>query len=137
MREIVFNVDLHDDMAFEFKSYVTDNDFKTNKAALQDILKKFFNISIHFKGKYSNILYKLLKHNIQDEITYTLEELRTKIFIPKYSYQQYSDLKKNVILKAVSEIDKKSEFHLSFEEIKDNQLVTGITFIKTLKKVKQ
>ena len=78
---------------------------------------------------YSIRLYELMKKwEFLGNWEYPLEELRGKLGVEEGTYPKYSNFKARVLSRAVEEVNKKTDFHISFEEIKKGRSVVRIKF---------
>jgi plasmid replication initiation protein len=92
-----------------------------------------------FKNKYSIRLFELLKMQIkqskienegEEEVRYTIAELRELLAVEGYS--RWAEFKRNVIDKAVDEINEYSDiFRISYDTYKHGKNVESINFIVT------
>ena len=87
-----------------------------------------------FKSKYSIRLYELLAKWIKLEQTekYELSDLRNKLGILENEYKSVAYLKRDVLDKAVKEINEKSDLDVKYNQFKVGRNITHIQFkIKT------
>ena len=85
---------------------------------------------------YSIRLYELMKKwEFIGSWEYSLEELRGKLGVEEGTYPKYSNFKARVLSNAVKEVNEKTDFYISFEEIKKGRSVARIKFsIKNVSK---
>lgn len=84
---------------------------------------------LQFKSTYSFRFYELLKQYLKvGERTFIINDLKLKLDIGEKEYPKYANLKQKVIKVAVSEINKFTDLHIDFEEIKTGRKVTGVKF---------
>lgn len=78
---------------------------------------------------YSIRLYELMKKwEFLGTWEYPLEDLRGKLGVEEGTYPKYSNFKVRVLSRAVEEVNKKTDFYISFEEIKKGRSVERIKF---------
>ena len=78
---------------------------------------------------YSIRLFELMKKwEFLGNWEYPLEELRGKLGVEEGKYPKYSNFKARVLSRAVEEVNEKTDFHISFEEIKKGRSVARIKF---------
>ncbi|WP_326493425.1 replication initiation protein [Clostridium tagluense] len=64
-----------------------------------------------------------------EQITISIDALRTMFCIQPYEYSRYNDFKRKVLLQAQKEINlDKTDISLDFKEIKTGRKVTSIKF---------
>lgn len=79
---------------------------------------------------YSIRLYELMKKwEFLGTWEYPLEDLRGKLGVEEGTYPKYSNFKARVLSRAVQEVNEKTDFHISFEEIKKGRSVERIKFM--------
>lgn len=75
-------------------------------------------------------IYQLLcQHAYKNEVVYSLEKLRFLLNIESHEYKKYNDFKKDVLEKALKEINISSSLKFSYKEIKTRRKITAIHFI--------
>lgn len=90
---------------------------------------------LSMKSKYAIRLYELLKsHSNQKVVSYDVARLRGLMLIDKYP--QYKEFKRNVIDKAVSEINLYTDLDVSYEPQKTGRSVTSLLFNMKKKETK-
>jgi plasmid replication initiation protein len=78
---------------------------------------------------YSIRLYELMKKwEFLGNWEYPIEDLRGKLGVEEGTYPKYSNFKARVLSRAVEEVNEKTDFHISFEEIKKGRSVEKIKF---------
>jgi plasmid replication initiation protein len=84
---------------------------------------------MQFKSTYSFRLYELFKQyeNIGHR-SIGIDELRSILEIGKTQYAKYSNLKQKVISVGLNEINKNTDLHIDYEEMKDGRKVKTIKF---------
>lgn len=98
-------------------------------------IKLSLTIQNKFTSKYSLILYELAKefYRERDEKGETpwieIESLRTLIGLENGEYREYKALKRDVLLKAIKEINKVSDLIISFVDKKESRKVSALKFI--------
>jgi len=98
-------------------------------------------VLLSFHSKYTSRLYLLLKSNYDRQknynrnffTTYDLEELRSRFELPKSYIDYYRNFKEKFLLKTLEEINKKTDFHISFKELKTGHKITSINFCMSKK----
>lgn len=84
---------------------------------------------IQLKSAYSIRIYELLKqYQVIGERSIKIKDLKEMLGIGKKMYGRYFNFKKRVILPACEEINKKTDIHTAFEEIKIGRRVDKIKF---------
>ena len=92
------------------------------KYSLQEVL--------NFKSLYSMRIYQLLcQFDYKGEVIYTLEKLKFLLNIDLHEYQRYNDFKKDVLEKALKEINRSSTLKFIYKELKTGKKITSIHFI--------
>ena len=85
---------------------------------------------IRFQNKYSFKIYELLKqHERFKSRTFTLDQLRYYLGIPKEQYQVYKYFKNSILNPVTDEITSKSDIAISYEPITRGRKITGIKFV--------
>jgi len=114
----------------ELKPYLLELKSHFTQYQLENVMK--------LKSFYSIRLYELLKqYESFNERTFEIKELRELLGIAEHKYKKYNHFKERVLFTATNEITQKTEFVVSFEEIKRNRKFTKIKFIfKREKKIK-
>ena len=106
----------------ELKPYLLELKSHFTQYQLENVMK--------LKSFYSMRLYELLKqYESFNERTFEIIELRKLLGISEDKYKKYNNFKKKVLLVATNEITQKTEFVVSFEEIKKNRKFTKIKFV--------
>src|SRR5690606_6854051 len=84
---------------------------------------------LRLRSDYSIRVYELLKqYESLKERTFSIEELRYRLHIPKDKYKLYGHLKGRVIKKTQTELAEKTDLSFTFEEKKKGNKVIGVTF---------
>jgi len=84
---------------------------------------------LSLNSTYSIRLYELMKKwQHLGKWENSVEELKLKFGIPKDSYQRYNHFKTRVILRAVEEVNEKTDLFINFKEIKKGRGVDRIEF---------
>jgi plasmid replication initiation protein len=84
---------------------------------------------LSLNSTYSIRLYELMKKwEFLGTWEYPLEDLRGKLGVEEGKYPKYSNFKARVLLRAVEEVNEKTDFHITFEEIKKGRSVEKIKF---------
>lgn len=79
---------------------------------------------------YSIRLYELMKKwEFLGSWECPLEDLRGKLGVEEGKYPKYSNFKARVLSSAIEEVNEKTDFHISFEEVKKGRSVERIKFI--------
>lgn len=83
-----------------------------------------------FTSQYSIRLYELIIKflNIGNSGKYPLSELRDRLGVGVNEYCKMSDFKKRVLDVAITEINKKTDVYISYEQFKEGRLITHILF---------
>jgi plasmid replication initiation protein len=90
--------------------------------SLKEVLK--------FKSLFSMRIYQLLcQHAYKNEVIYSVEELRFILDIEPHKFTRYNDFKKDVLDRALSEINLNSTLKFTYKEIKTSRKITAIHFI--------
>lgn len=99
---------------FEFSSMLKDRILYPDMYTPLDVL-----IISGMKCKYSIVLYELLKDYLDAPVfpKLTIKQFRTLMGIEKHKYKAFRELRRNVIDKAVQEINEKTEIDCSYELI--------------------
>jgi len=107
------------------------------KPYLLQLKKQFTKINIvdtfKFKSAHAIRIFELLlQYESIGKRTTTIEELRTWCGIEQDEYADYFDLKRKVINRAKDEINAKTEYHVTYVELKESRKVSSIqwTFSK-------
>jgi hypothetical protein len=118
---------------YNLPNMVKDSLLKNNKQALFAQIN--LAIKKNLKHKYSLILYDLIKDYENVEIPEITMEQFKELFGVKRKYKSFSDLKKRVIIPAVTEINNNPdiEFKVDISLKKQGSKYTHIKFIKTIK----
>ena len=90
---------------------------------------------LQFNSKYSSRLYLLLKADFDRQkrhkqnlfVIYDIEYLNNRFELPK-SYNQYSNFKDKFLLKALEEINEKTDLQIDYFERKTGRKITSIEF---------
>ncbi len=93
-----------------------------------------------FKSKFSIRLYELIQKWINNSTTqkYEIQDLREKLGVAVSEYKTMSLFKVNVLEKALSEINAKSDLTVNYEQFKEGRVITHIQFkMKTKDEPKQ
>ena len=86
------------------------------------------------RSKYAVTLYEILEAYVnrrESSLTVSLEEFRSWLKVPEDAYNDWKDLKRNVVLPAVDEINQHGEeggFFVSYEGVREGKVVTKIRF---------
>jgi plasmid replication initiation protein len=83
-----------------------------------------------FKSKYSIRLYEILiKHKeLSNTKKYSITEIRKLLGLELNEYERIAVLKRDVIDKAVSEINKKTDINVKYDQFKEGRNITHIIF---------
>jgi len=83
-----------------------------------------------FKSKYSIRLYELVVKWLANAVTqkYAVADLRAKLGLEPSEYKTMSLFKTNVLDKAITEINHKSDLEVSYEQFKSGRTITHIQF---------
>lgn len=83
-----------------------------------------------FKSKYSIRVYELVVKWLTNTVTqkYEVSDLREKLGLELSEYKTMSLFKANVLDKAVTEINAKSDLQVSYEQFKSGRTITHIQF---------
>lgn len=85
---------------------------------------------LSLNSTYSIRLYELMKKwEFLGKWECPLEELRGKLGVEEGKYPKYANFKARVLLRAVEEVNEKTDFHIIFEEVKKGRSVEQIKFI--------
>lgn len=99
--------------------------FSSNTQYTKYILKNI----IHMKSKYSMRLYEILKQYQQiSNRTFKVEELRQHMGIEPSKHKQYKIFKRDVLLPAISEINRLTDLNITYKQIKKGRCVESIKF---------
>lgn len=84
----------------------------------------------NFKSKYSLRIFELVIKWLNVGITqkYEITDFRRKLGLENNEYTSIAYLKRDVIDKAVKEINSKSDLNISYEQFKDGRTITHIQF---------
>lgn len=118
---------------FKGKGYVELEFSEKLRPFLLELKKQFTPFKLRnilrLRSDYSIRVYELLKqYQSIKERTFTLEELRYLLHIPKEKYKLYGHLKEKVIKKAQTELVEKTDLSFQFEEKKKGTKVVGVKF---------
>ena len=102
----------------------------------QEFVKAKLPLLLSFKSKYSSRLYLLLKSDFDRQknykskllVNYEITNLHLKFELPKSYIDFYSKFKNMFLIKAVDEINEKTELNVSYKEIKTGRKITEIEF---------
>ena len=91
---------------------------------------------LSFRSKYSSRLFLLLKSDYDKQkkfksnlfVIYDLDFLHTNFELPKSYKAVYKNFKEKFLLKAIEEINEKTEFDINFKELKTGRKITSIQF---------
>jgi plasmid replication initiation protein len=84
---------------------------------------------LSLNSTYSIRLYELMKKwQHLGKWENSVEELKLKFGVPKESYQRYNHFKTRVILRAVEEVNAKTDLSIDYKEIKKGRGVDRIEF---------
>ena len=88
--------------------------------------------TLAMKSQYSIRLYEILKsYEYKRNIVLSIKELKEQLFATQYS--RYPDFKRNVLDKALKEIDELSDLNISYQVIKEGRTYTKFQFSIQLK----
>ncbi len=92
-----------------------------------------------FKSNHSIRLYEILVKfiNVGNSNKYTIQELRSLLGIGDNEYKSISYLKRDVIDKAVKEINDKTDITIKYDQFKEGKAITHILFKIKKKPVKK
>ncbi len=92
-----------------------------------------------FKSKYSIRLYELLikYRDIGNSKKYSIEELRSLLGLENDEYTRTAVFKRDVIDKAVTEINSKADIQIKYDQFKEGRTVSHILFKLNKKKEKK
>ena len=92
-----------------------------------------------FKSKYSVRLYELVVKwaKVGKTHQYTVEDLRGKLGIDENEYKSVAYLKRDVLDKAVKEINQKSDLLINYEQHKQGRTVTHFHFDLQFKSIEE
>lgn len=118
---------------FKGKGYVELEFSEKLRPYLLELKKQFTPFKLRnilrLRSDYSIRVYELLKqYQSLKERTFTIEELRYQLYIPKDKYKLYGHLKEKVIKKAQTELQEKTDLSFVFKEKKNGNKVIGIKF---------
>jgi plasmid replication initiation protein len=91
---------------------------------------------LNLKSSYGVRLYEILKSSMSGEMTLTVEWLKASLELSD-SYCQISNLKDRVLNPAVSEINKKTDMTVSYEQIKSGRSIIAFKFVFVLREDKK
>ena len=102
----------------------------------KEFVKSKLTTLLQFKSKYSSRLYLLLKSDFDRQksykskllVNYEITNLHLKFELPKSYIDFYSKFKNMFLIKAVDEINEKTELNVSYKEIKTGRKITEIEF---------
>lgn len=80
--------------------------------------KMFFKIQFSFSSKYSKLLYELLK-DYENIKSFTISLIKLVQLLNDTNYKEWSIFRANVLKRAISEINEKSDIIVSYEPIKE------------------
>lgn len=89
--------------------------------------------AVHFRSKYTIRLYELLKsyhyHELEPyTVEFTIDYLRQATGADNPTLQRYAAFKQQVLNRAITEINNKSDKTITFEEVKNKNKVIAIKF---------
>jgi plasmid replication initiation protein len=89
------------------------------------------------QSKYSIRLYEILKsYAYLEEIELSLVKIREQMMITKY--EKYQDFRRNVLEKAIDEINTYTDLNVSFTPVRQSRVIVGLRFcIRTKSSVEQ
>ena len=92
-----------------------------------------------FKSKYSIRLYELLikYRDIENSKKYSIDEIRNLLGLENTEYTRTAVFKRDVIDKAITEINEKSDIQIKYEQFKEGRTISHILFKLTKKKEKK
>jgi len=91
-------------------------------------------VVLALRGKYAVTLYEILEAYVnrrENSLTVSLEEFRSWLKVAEDAYKDWKDLKRNVVLPAVDEINEHSEeggFFVAYEGVSEGKAFTKIRF---------
>jgi plasmid replication initiation protein len=86
------------------------------------------------RSKYAVTLYEILEAYVnrrENGLTVSLDEFRSWLKVPEDAYRDWKDLKRNVVLPAVNEINQHGEeggFFVAYEGVREGKSFTKIRF---------
>ena len=92
-----------------------------------------------FKSKYSIRLYELLikYRDIENSKKYSIDEIRNLLGLENTEYTRTAVFKRDVIDKAITEINEKSDIQIKYEQFKEGRTISHILFKLSKKKEKK
>jgi hypothetical protein len=94
-------------------------------------------VVLALRSKYAVTLYEILEAYVnrrESSLTVSIEEFRSWLKVPKDAYKDWKDLKRNVVLPAVNEINEHGEdggFFVSYEGVREGKSFARIRFTLT------
>ena len=91
-------------------------------------------VVLALRSKYAVTLYEILEAYVnrrESSLTVSIEEFRSWLKVPEDAYRDWKDLKRNVVLPAVNEINQHGEeggFFVSYEGVREGKSFTKIKF---------
>jgi hypothetical protein len=91
-------------------------------------------VVLALRSKYAVTLYEILEAYVnrrESSLTVSLEDFRSWLKVPEDAYKDWKDLKRNVVLPAVDEINEHGEeggFFVSYEGLREGKSFTKIRF---------
>ena len=91
-------------------------------------------VVLALRSKYAVTLYEILEAYVnrrESSLTVSLEEFRSWLKVPEDAYKDWKDLKRNVVLPAVDEINQHGEeggFFVSYEGVREGKSYAQIRF---------
>lgn len=97
---------------------------------LEEQFTKYFLIQVsELKSQYSIRLYEIIIKNINlKSKSYSIEDIRNLLGIDESLYKSISYLKRDVIDKAIKEINLKTDITINYKQIKAGKAVTHLSF---------
>ena len=86
-------------------------------------------VVLALRSKYAVTLYEILEAYVnrrESSLTVSIEEFRSWLKVPEDAYKDWKDLKRNVVLPAVNEINQHGEeggFFVSYEGVREGKVV--------------
>ena len=87
------------------------------------------------RSKYAVTLYEILEAYVnrrEKRLTVSIEDFRSWLKVPEDAYRDWKDLKRNVVLPAVNEINQHGEeggFFVNYEGVREGKSFTKIKFM--------
>ena len=102
-------------------------------------LKYHLSNILNLSSKYSYLLYLYLKDNtFRKSWTVSVDELKNKLDITdKPLYSEFKYIKRDILVKALNEINDKTDINYTYELIKSGRYVKSITFTYHSKELEQ